>query len=59
MERFNLKHFNSEEEVCEFLNNLDKQSKASDKYSGKHFNFKVIYIHRESSCVTLIYEVGN
>ena len=57
MERFNLKYFSSEEEACQFLNKLDKESRASDRYNGRHFNFKVVYINKESSLVTLLYEV--
>lgn len=57
MERFNLKHFNSEEEACRFLNDLDKQAKSSDNYSGKHFNFRIISLYREKGQVILIYEI--
>lgn len=57
MERFNLKYFNSEEEVCGFLNNLDKQSKSRDSYNGKHFDFRVVSLYREKGQVILIYEI--
>lgn len=57
MGKYNFKHFNNEEELCSFLNELEKSSRSKEKYSGKHFNFKIITIYKQDNIITLIYEI--